>query len=116
MYIIVHNRSEVRKRSCTSVLGLRNIVNSGSMHLLKVAFDLYIHTELKIIYSNDLAAFEMRENKREPSYHNGAFGHTMHNSWSCCKQKDRNAEGCESSTACSAHVELQDEDAVSLER
>ncbi|XP_064382619.1 uncharacterized protein LOC135331407 isoform X1 [Halichondria panicea] len=61
------------------------------------------------------AAFEMRENKREPSYHNGAFGHTMHNSWSCCKQKDRNAEGCESSTACSAHVELQDEDAVSLE-
>ncbi len=56
--------------------------------------------------NNNLAAFEKRKNKREPSYHIGAFGHINYNQWSCCKQNGREAEGCESSTACSAYVEL----------
>ncbi len=45
-----------------------------------------------------VVAFQLRKNERLPYYHQGAYGHTEKNHWSCCNKEGREAEGCVEST------------------
>ncbi len=41
-------------------------------------------------------AFKLRSNEQLPLYHSGAFGLNKKNCWSCCKEEDKEADGCQS--------------------